>query len=192
MPANPLVIFQRWFQHAQRAGVPLPEAMALATADAAGRPAVRFVLLKQADRDGFVFFTHSTSRKGQELSVNPRAAGVFYWDAIGRQVRFEGAVEPVSAAEADQYWSTRPRVSQLAAWASDQDAWLPSRAVLLRHWKAMQKKFHGRAVPRPKGWKGYRVVPDVIEFWTRRAARLHHREQFTLAARGWKRQLLQP
>ena len=192
MAIDPLVRFQRWLLRAQRAGVPLPEAMALATADAHWRPAVRFVLLKQVERGGFVFFTHTGSRKGRELAANPRAAGVFYWDAIGRQVRFEGAVEAISAAEADEYWRTRPRASQLSAWASEQDATLASRAVLLRRWRAMQQKFHGGPVPRRPGWSGYRVVPDTIEFWTRRAARLHQRERFMLTASGWKRHLLQP
>jgi len=172
--------------------VPLAEAMALATADAAGRPAVRFVLLKQADEKGFVFFTDANSRKGQDLAANPRAAGAFYWDRIDRQVRFEGRIEAVGVLEADEYWRTRPRASQLGAWASEQDGPLRSRAVLLKRWKAMRKRFHGRPVPRPVGWEGYRVVPEMVEFWTRRAARLHHRERFTRTATGWKRQLLQP
>jgi pyridoxamine 5'-phosphate oxidase len=192
MASDPLVIFHRWFKHAHRRGVPLVDAMALATADASGRPAVRFVLLRQADQDGFVLFTPASSRKGQELSANPRAAGAFYWDAVGKQVRFEGHVEAVSASEADEYWRTRPRASQLGGGASEQDAPLASRAVLLKRWKAMRKKFLGRPVPRPPGWNGYRVVPDMIEFWTRRAARLHERECFTHTANGWKRQLLQP
>lgn len=192
MAHNPIVIFHRWFKQAQRAAVPLVEAMAVATADAAGRPSVRFLLLKQADKDGFVFFTHASSRKGRELSANPRVSGAFYWDATRKQVRFEGAIEEVSAVEADEYWSTRPRASQLGAWASEQDAPLASRSVLVARWAAMRKKYRGRPVPRPAGWIGYRVVPDVIEFWTRRAARLHHRERFTRTPTGWKRQLLQP
>lgn len=166
--------------------------MALATADASGGPSVRFVLLKQADQDGLVFYTRETSRKGRELGANPRAAGVFHWEAIGRQVRFEGAVEQVSSAEADAYWRTRPRESQLGAWASKQDAPLASRDALIARWKAMCKRYRGRSVPRPSGWTGYRVVPDAIEFWTQRPARLHHRELFTRTRTGWKVRLLQP
>ncbi len=192
MTHDPLAQFHRWYQHAQRAGVPLADAMAVATADAAGHPSVRFVLLKQADGNGFVFYTHRTSRKAKELGANPRAAGVFYWDAIGRQVRFEGAVEQTSPAEAVAYWRTRPRKSQLAAWASEQDAPLGSRAALIGRWKAVRQRFRGRPVPRPARWVGYRVVPDSIEFWTRRPWRLHHRELFTRTRNGWARRLLQP
>jgi pyridoxamine 5'-phosphate oxidase len=192
MAHDPFRIFHRWFKQAQRAGVPLVESMAVATADGAGRPSVRLMLLKQADEDGFVFFTHASSRKGRELSANPRAAGAFYWDATGKQVRFEGRIEEVSEAEADEYWSTRPRSSQLGAWASEQDAPLASRKVLIARWKAMRKKYQGHPVPRPEGWNGYRVIPATIEFWTRRAARLHERELFTRTRTGWKRQLIQP
>jgi pyridoxamine 5'-phosphate oxidase len=192
MPLDPVAQFHRWYRQAQRAGVPLVESVAVATADATGRPSVRFVLLKKADADGFVFYTHETSRKGKELGVNPRAAGVFYWDAIGKQVRFEGRVEQASAAEADAYWRTRPRASQLGAWASKQDAPLAQRALLITRWKALQKKLRGQPVPRPAGWIGYRIVPDSIEFWTRRARRLHHRELFIRTNTGWKRTLLQP
>lgn len=192
MTHDPIAIFHRWYKQAQRAGVPMVESMALATAEPAGRPSVRFVLLKQADENGFVFYTHEAGRKAKELHANPRAAGVFYWDATGKQVRFEGKVEQVSAAEADEYWSTRPRDSQLGAWASEQDAPLARRDVLITRWKAIRKKFQGRPVPRPAGWIGYRVIPDAIEFWSRRAWRLHHRELFTRTRTGWKRQLLQP
>jgi pyridoxamine 5'-phosphate oxidase len=192
MTRDPFALFGRWYRQAQRAGVPQVDAMAVATADGRGRPSVRFVLLKQGDTRGFVFYTRETSRKGKELAVNPRAAGVFHWDAVGKQVRFEGAVEQVALAEADEYWRTRSRESQLSAWASDQDAPLANRDVLLARWKAMRARFRGRPVPRPSGWMGYRVVPDAIEFWTQRSWRLHHRELFTRAPSGWKRQLLQP
>lgn len=192
MIQDPFALFRRCYRQAQRAGVPQVDAMAVATADTLGRPSVRFVLLKQADADGFVFYTRATSRKGKELGVNPRAAGVFHWDAVGKQIRFEGAVAQLSVTEADEYWRTRPRESQLSAWASDQDAPLASRAVLVTRWKAMRRRFRGRPVPRPSGWIGYRVVPDSIEFWTQRPWRLHHRELFTRTRSGWKRNLLQP
>ncbi|MFN8624966.1 MAG: pyridoxamine 5'-phosphate oxidase [Candidatus Binatia bacterium] len=192
MTQDPFALFRRWYKQAQRIGVPQIDAMAVATADEQGRPSVRFVLLKQADTDGFVFYTRETSRKGRELGVNPRAAGVCHWDAIGRQVRFEGAVERLSYAEADAYWRTRPRESQLSAWASNQGAPLASRTALLARWKALRTRFRGRPIPRPSGWIGYRVVPDAIEFWTERPWRLHHRELFLRTRTGWKRRLLQP
>ena len=192
MTQDPFALFRRWYKQAQRAGVPQVDAMAVATADARGRPSVRFVLLKQADADGFVFYTRETSRKGRELGGNPRAAGVFHWDAVGKQVRFEGVVEKVSLTEADEYWRTRPRESQLSAWASNQDAPLSSREVLVARWQTTRMRFRGRPVPRPPGWVGYRVVPDSIEFWTQRPWRLHQRELFTRARTGWKRKLLQP
>jgi pyridoxamine 5'-phosphate oxidase len=189
---DPIVRFNHWFAQAQHAGAPLPEAMALATADAAGRPMVRFVLLKQADQSGFVFYTNTRSRKGRELRNNPRASMVFYWDAIGRQVRVDGCVEPVTAADAEAYWETRPRESRLAAVASYQSAPLAGHELLLARWEKLRDKYHGRAIPRPRTWTGYRVVPDAIEFWTRGEHRLHHRELFLRSRKGWRRRLLQP
>jgi len=166
--------------------------MALATADAAGKPSVRFVLMKQADEGGFVFYTNARSRKGQNLRARPHAAAAFYWDPVGKQVRLEGRVEEVSAAEADDYWNTRPRPKQLGALASKQSAPLSSRAELVARWKALGKKFQDRTIPRPVEWTGYRIVPHSIEFWTRHAARLHERELFVRTRSGWKRTLLQP
>ncbi len=191
MADDPFARFHRWFRQARRA-VPLAECMALATADASGKSSVRYVLLKQADERGFVFYTNARSPKGQDLRANPHASAAFYWDPIGKQVRVQGAVEEVSPAEADEYWSTRPRASQLGALASQQGATLSSRAVLIARWKAVRKKFQGRTIPRPTGWTGYRIIPESIEFWTRRAARLHERELFVRTRNGWKRQLLQP
>lgn len=170
----------------------LPESMALATADARGRPAVRFVLLKQGDESGFVFFTNAASRKGRELRDNQHAALAFYWDELGKQVRIEGSIEEMSAAAADVYWVTRPRASQLAARASRQSALVASRRVLVARWRSLTRRYAGKAVPRPEGWLGYRLIPDAIEFWTRHEHRLHHRELFVRSRRGWKRQLLQP
>jgi pyridoxamine 5'-phosphate oxidase len=191
MADDPLVQFHRWFKQAQRV-VRLAECMALATADASGRPSVRFMLLKQADERGFVFFTNARSRKGKELGARPHASAAFYWDQIGKQVRLEGRVEEVSASEADEYWNTRARSKQLGALASKQSAPLSSRAELVARWKALGKKFQGGALPRPAEWTGYRIVPHSIEFWKRRAARLHVRELFVRMRSGWKRTLLQP
>jgi pyridoxamine 5'-phosphate oxidase len=192
MTADPIARFQRWFTQAKRAGVPLPEAVALATADARGRPAVRYVLLKQSDGRGFVFYTNAASRKGRELRANARAALVVYWDAIGKQVRIDGRIIEVAAAEADAYWAMRPRESQLAALASRQSAPLVSRDVLVARWESLRRKHAHHAVPRPRGWTGYRLIPDAIEFWTRGDHRLHHRELFVRTRAGWKQRLLQP
>jgi pyridoxamine 5'-phosphate oxidase len=192
MTADPIVQFQHWFTDAQRAGIRLPESMALATADAMGRPSVRFVLLKSVDERGFVFFTNAHSRKGRELRDNPRASLAFYWDALLRQVRAEGRIEPVAPAEVDAYWTTRPRESQLAARASRQSATLASRAQLLARWETLRHKYRDKDIPRPVGWVGYRLLPDAIEFWTHRDHRLHERELFTRTRGGWKRTLLQP
>ncbi len=189
---DPFIQFQHWFTAARRAGIRLPEAMALATADAQGRPAVRFVLLKSADERGFVFFTNAGSRKGGELQANPRASLAFYWDEILKQVRADGRVEMVAPSEVDAYWTTRPRESQLAARASRQSAPLKSHAELLKRWETLRHRYHGKDVPRPAGWVGYRIVPDTIEFWTHRDHRLHERELFVRTRRGWKRTLLQP
>lgn len=193
MTDDPFIAFGHWFAEAQRAGAPLPESMALATADAEGRPSVRVVLLKGFDERGFVFFTNARSRKGQELEQNPRASLAFHWSALGKQVRIDGRVEPVAAAEVDAYWVTRPRESQLAAIASRQSAALASRAQLIARWEALRHRYRGKDIPRPHGWTGFRVVPESIEFWTHQDHRLHHRELFVRRRRGgWKRVLLQP
>lgn len=190
MRHDPFTQFNAWFAEARR--IPLAEAMALATADTRGRPSVRFVLLKQCDHRGFVFFTNARSRKGRELHDNPRAAAAIYWDPLGKQVRIEGRVEEVSATEADAYWVTRPRASQLAALASQQSAALASRSDLLARWRTLRQRYRGKAVPRPPGWTGFRIVPDAIEFWIHQEHRLHQRELFVRTRGGWKRKLLQP
>ncbi len=177
---------------AERSGEPIPEAMVVATSSRDGRPSARFVLLKRADARGFVFFTDRRSRKGAELRKNPLAAAVFYWDRIGKQVRIEGRVEVVSAAEADAYWATRPRPSRLAAASSRQSATLAHRRMLLDAVRRLRRSVDGQAVPRPPAWGGYRIVPERIEFWERRAHRLHDRELFVKGRQGWKRRLLQP
>ena len=166
--------------------------MALATTGPRGAPSVRFVLLKGADRRGFVFFTDGRSRKGRELRASARAAVAFYWNRLGKQVRIEGRVEEVSPAEADAYWATRPRASQLAALASEQSAALASRRALVARWTELRRRYRRRPVPRPPTWTGFRLVPASVEFWTHREHRLHERELFVRTRAGWRRQLLQP
>jgi pyridoxamine 5'-phosphate oxidase len=166
--------------------------MALATADAQGRPSVRMVLLKGHDERGFVFYSNMDSRKGGELAANPRAALLFHWKSLRRQVRVEGAVEPVGAAEADAYFATRARASQLGAWASDQSRPLDSRAAFEARYQEMLSRFEGGEVPRPERWSGWRVVPERIELWSDRAFRLHERRLFTRREGGWDEGLLYP
>jgi pyridoxamine 5'-phosphate oxidase len=189
---DPIAKFMRWLEDARRLRIPNHEAMALATATRSGKISVRFVLLKGIDERGFVFFTDARSRKGRELRDNPRASFAHYWQPTGRQVRVEGSVEEVTPAEADAYWPTRPRQSQLAASASHQSARLRSRAELLARFARCARKFTGREVPRPSCWTGFRVRPDSIEFWTHREHRLHDREIFLRRGHRWRRNLLQP
>jgi pyridoxamine 5'-phosphate oxidase len=192
MPTNPIRKFRSWYAAAEKSGAPLPEAIALATADRRGRPSVRFVLLKGVDARGFVFFTDGRSRKGGELAVNPEAAFACYWDLLGKQVRVEGRVTEVTTAEAEAYWRTRPRESRLAASASHQSAVLARHADLMTRWRALGRRHPGEDVPRPAAWKGYRITPRAIEFWTRGNFRLHHRERFERRGQAWTRRLLQP
>ena len=194
MAVDPHALFEEWFTEAQQSEPGLPEAVALATADRDGAPSVRMVLLKGHDARGFVFYTNSRSRKGSELAANARAALLFYWKSLRRQVRIEGRVESVSDAEADAYFATRARESKLGAWASDQSAPMPDRASFEARYQALADEYEGRDVPRPPHWWGYRVVPERIEFWTDRAHRLHERRLFTLDARNgaWAESLLYP
>ncbi len=193
---DPIARFRRWFAAARRASSSLYDACALATADRRGRPSVRYVLLKEADSRGFVFFTNARSRKGRELRANPLASLVFYWNDLNRQVRVEGRVYEVDSAEADAYWATRPRESNLGAIASDQSAPLAGRARLLSAYRKVRLRYRGKAVPRPRWWTGFRIVPDSIEFWTRGKHRLHDRELFrrgsTSVTAKWKRSRIQP
>ena len=189
---DPIAKFIRWLNDARRLGIQNYEAMALATAARGGKTAVRFVLLKTIDARGFVFFTDARSRKGRELQGNPRASLALYWQPKGRQVRVDGRVREVTAYEADVYWTTRPRQSQLAASTSYQSARLHSRAELLGRYTRLAGELRGREVPRPSWWTGFRVRPDVIEFWTHREHRLHDREIYLRRGRKWRRSLLQP
>ncbi len=188
---NPIEVFERLFERAS-ATAPEPEAMVLSTTDADGRPSARYVLLKHVDQRGFVFYTNLGSRKARALDARPLAALCFYWPQIDTQVRVEGAVERVSDAEADTYFATRPRESQIGAWASIQSTPLASRSALDDRVQDMAARFAGGPVPRPPFWSGYRVVPDAIEFWTREPSRLHVRERYERNGNAWSRTLLYP
>jgi pyridoxamine 5'-phosphate oxidase len=189
MAVDPLALFHDWFEAAREAGVEAPEAMTLATADAEGRPSARMLLLKSADERGFTFFSGYESRKGRELAANPRAALVFYWRPLGRQVRVEGSVRRLSPAESDAYWVTRPPRSRAAAAASRQGEAIESREALEAEFERL---LPGDEVPRPERWGGYVLEPDAIELWQHRDDRLHERLRFTRAREGWQSELLAP
>jgi pyridoxamine 5'-phosphate oxidase len=189
---DPIERFQEWFREAEQAGVEVPEAMTLATAGADGAPSARMVLLKGADDEGFVFYSGYVSRKAGELDQNPRAALVFYWRPLGKQVRVEGPVERVPEGESAAYFATRPRGSQLAAWASQQSQPLDGREELERRYAELEREYEGREVPRPPHWGGYRLRPETIEFWEHRENRLHERLCYTRAREGWRAELLSP
>ena len=189
---DPLQLFAEWFEAARAAGLELPEAMTLATANAEGRPSARTVLLKGVDERGFAFFTHYESRKGGELADNPRAALVFHWaQDPRRQVLVGGRVERLPMEESDEYWATRPAGSRLAAWASRQSTAIEDRATLERAYAAAEAA-HGQDPPRPPYWGGYVLVPETIEFWESRPNRLHERLRYTRVENGWKQELLAP
>ena len=192
MATDPHALFEEWLTEARACEPNDPEAMALATADAEGRPSVRMVLLKGHDRRGFVFYTNLDSRKGVELAANPAAALLFHWKSLRRQVRVEGPVHAVSDEEADSYFATRARDSQLGAWASDQSRPLEERATFEARFQEMRERFDGGDIPRPPRWSGFRVAPTRIEFWNDRAHRLHERRLFVRDREGWSEGLLYP
>jgi pyridoxamine 5'-phosphate oxidase len=191
---EPLRLFAAWFEDARKSEPADPEAMALATVDADGLPNVRMVLLKGFDPRGFVFYSNDGSQKGRELAVHAKAGLAFHWKSLRRQVRLRGTVEPVSAAEADAYFASRPRSSQIGAWASKQSSPLESRLAFEKAIAMQTARFAVRTVPRPPFWVGYRIVPKVMEFWHDRPYRLHDRIEFRRIGPGapWTKLRLYP
>ncbi|MGH3066858.1 MAG: pyridoxamine 5'-phosphate oxidase [Gaiellaceae bacterium] len=188
---EPIAQLKAWLAEA-RDSLPQADAMTLATADASGRPSARIVLLRGVNERGLTFFTNRESRKGVELQENPRAAVVLHWWELGRQVRVEGVIEEMDEVGSATYWSTRPRASQVAAWASPQSRPLPARSDLDALVAAAALRFDGEPIPLPDFWGGYRLVPESIEFWAHRDDRLHDRIRFSRSADGWRRERLAP
>lgn len=189
---DPFRQFEKWFQEAEAAKLPEPNAMILATAARDGRPGARTVLLKGVDGRGFVFYTNYESRKGRDLDGNPRATLLFPWFPIERQVIVEGAVTRVAREESEAYFHSRPRLSQLAAWAAQQSAIISGRPVLEESMKALEKKYAGQEVPLPPQWGGFRVSPETVEFWQGRRSRLHDRLRYRREKDGWVVERLAP
>jgi pyridoxamine 5'-phosphate oxidase len=190
---DPIALFSQWYDEARASEINDPNAMALATVAADGAPSLRMVLLKGHGPEGFVFYTNERSRKGRELAANPQVALLFHWKSLRRQIRIEGAVTPVSDAEADDYFASRSRDSQLGAWASDQSAPLDVRETFMAGYEAARARFEGAEVPRPPHWGGWRVAPAAIEFWMDGAHRLHDRRRYEADGNGgWRSSLLYP
>ena len=190
---NPFRQFERWFQEAEAAKIPEPNAMTLATTGRDGRPSARTVLLKGCDGRGFVFYTNYESRKGRELDGTPRAALLFPWVAMERQITVEGSVARVTREESEAYFHSRPRASQLVAWASPQSTAIAGRAVIEESYRVIEKKFEGREVPLPPNWGGFRVTPETVEFWQGRRSRLHDRLRYRRESGGeWVVERLAP
>jgi len=190
---DPISQFQQWLDDAVTAQLPLPEAMSLATVNSSGQPCSRMVLLKKVDSEGFVFFTNYHSAKAKELDANPAAALVFFWPQLERQVRVEGSVVKTSAEESREYFATRPRESQIGAWASPQSEVISSREELEKRQEELDEKYRGRVVDWPEHWGGYRLAPERIEFWKGRIGRLHDRIVYERQADGsWSTKRLAP
>ena len=190
--SDPIALFCQWFEDARAKEPDVPDAMSLATATPDGKPSVRLVLLKDVSPRGFVFYTNTESRKGHEIDANPAAAICFHWKSLGRQVRAEGILEPVTAADADAYWATRPRQSQIAGWASAQSQVLPDRHTLQARVEEFDARFAGHPVPRPDRWTGYCLAPETIEFWHDVRNRLHDRLIFQRHGDIWRTHRLYP
>jgi pyridoxamine 5'-phosphate oxidase len=192
LAADPMEMFERWYVEARDAGVREPNAMVVATTDPDGTPSARFVLLKGFSADGFVFFTNLSSRKGRALAADPRIALLFPWHDLERQVRVEGAAAPLPRAEVEAYFASRPRPSQLGAWASHQSSVVAGRDELDAAYAAAQERFADRDVPVPEEWGGYRVTPASVEFWQGRVGRMHDRLVYRRTADGWATERLAP
>ena len=189
---DPFALFAEWMAEARTSEPNDPDAAAFASVDEGGRPSVRMILLRHYGPQGFSFFTHLDSRKGRELAANPVGSLAVHWKSLRRQVRADGAVEQVSDAEADAYFAGRSRESRIGAWASDQSHLLESTDLFQRRFHDMCARFEGLDVPRPPRWSGFRLIPDMIEFWSDRPHRLHERRLFTRAGQGWVESLLYP
>lgn len=189
---DPFLLFDEWLAEAREAEINDPDAMAFASVDAQGRPSVRIVLLRSFGPAGFGFFTHLDSRKGRELLANPHGALAIHWKSLRRQVRAEGRVEQVGEEDADAYFGSRARQSQIGSWASDQSRPLESRELFEQRYEDMRTRFEGKDVPRPPRWSGFRLIPHSIEFWSDRPHRLHERRLFTLENGRWVESLLYP
>lgn len=192
LPSEPVPMVQRWLDEAEADGIRLPNAIALATADAGGRPSIRHVLLRGIDADGFVFYTNRRSRKGRELVVNPRAAFALYWRELDRQITVTGNVDAVSDEESDAYFASRPREARLGAWASHQSEPIASRDELLERYADAERRYADGEVPRPSYWGGYRVRPIAVEFWQGRLHRLHDRFRYERDGKHWSVRRLAP
>jgi pyridoxamine 5'-phosphate oxidase len=191
-PSAPLDLFGQWMSEAEKARISYPNAMCVSTIAPHGKPSARIILLKGYDEKGFVFYTNQKSRKADALHSTPRAHLNFFWRELGKQINIEGAVEIVAPQEADEYFSTRPRESQIGAWASQQSHTLDKRSTLISRIKQYEEKYKNVDIPRPPYWSGYRIVPETIEFWSEGDHRLHTRLLYSKTPNGWEKELLYP
>jgi len=190
--SDPYVQFGHWWLEAVESKIEEVNAMTLATSSADGKPSARIVLLKGYDKNGFVFFTNYNSQKGQDIAVNPKVCLLFFWKELERQVRIDGDIEKISAAESEEYFQSRPIGSRIGAWCSPQSSVIPDRSILDKNVEHYTHKFHAQEVPRPDHWGGYIVKPTAIEFWQGRSSRLHDRLKYSVTSNGWKLERLAP